>query len=586
MKVYFGDKELIVEYNFNDRHCEHRIKSIEDLQFLYDREVDSGKITQVINSLREHLPNVYAQLAEQVKTNDSVLISRYIRGVLHYCDYCGAPTHNKVYCSKECADKDPKKQERQQQTNLERYGSKFNAQRPEALKKRSQTLLEKYGNPKYVNLEKRAETIRSKYGVDNITQTEMFKEKSKLTCLERYGVERYAESEEFKERFKKLWRELYGSKEQIQRLTTQRRATFLKNRGLLHEQWMSEHYNETIANLTKIYGDGATLIYSFGTNFKNIDDEYLERIKTCFNKEYIESHFIDDQGCFEFEEFKRFFKVSDSFTYHTKERLGINAPNQRHLCAAQFDFANQIDVKTKIINKRSTIKPYELDLYLPDFQLAVENNGIMYHSIGPSDCLRFRNFNDWYYHRRKYELCREKGIALFNVFEFDNVDFWVNLIHDYIGKINIIPRGEIKVVFLNEANQFIQTNSVFEPVKEQNVQCYGLIDNEDLQQLVVVKNKTIIRMVTKIGLSNDYNQLVEYVLGLFGEIFYINDDRIADSFVRRLNTTVVKQIDPTCKYFKKYSHHITYCKRKLTEQYRALYNAGYTLYKLRSKNNE
>ena len=48
------------------------------------------------------------------------------------------------------------------------------------------------------------ETIKRKYGVDYITQTAEFKEKTKQTMKRRHGVEFYAQSEEFKDRIQKM----------------------------------------------------------------------------------------------------------------------------------------------------------------------------------------------------------------------------------------------------------------------------------------------------------------------------------------------------------------------------------------------
>lgn len=53
-------------------------------------------------------------------------------------------------------------------------------------------------------------------------------------------------------------------------------------------------------------------------------------------------------------------------------------------------------------NTRKVIKPYELDIYLPDYKLAFEYNGKGWHIEERVD---------------KYKLCQEKSITLFTIFE-------------------------------------------------------------------------------------------------------------------------------------------------------------------------
>lgn len=64
---------------------------------------------------------------------------------------------------------------------------------------------------------------------------------------------------------------------------------------------------------------------------------------------------------------------------------------------------------------------YELDVYLPQLKLALDFNGVYWHSI---------KFKDKFYHSRKTECCRRCGIKLIHVFE----DVW-NTKNEYIKKI-------------------------------------------------------------------------------------------------------------------------------------------------------
>ena len=70
-----------------------------------------------------------------------------------------------------------------------------------------------------------------------------------------------------------------------------------------------------------------------------------------------------------------------------------------------------IDAETK---NRTLIHPYELDIFIPSKNLAIEYCGLYFHSEGMG--------KDKNYHLNKLKLCQEKGIKLITIFE----DEWLN----------------------------------------------------------------------------------------------------------------------------------------------------------------
>jgi hypothetical protein len=70
---------------------------------------------------------------------------------------------------------------------------------------------------------------------------------------------------------------------------------------------------------------------------------------------------------------------------------------------------------TNIIKKdRSVLQPKELDIYIPDMNIAIEFNGLYWHST--------RFLTDINYHKNKTVQCREQNIQLIHIFE----DEWIN----------------------------------------------------------------------------------------------------------------------------------------------------------------
>jgi very-short-patch-repair endonuclease len=74
-----------------------------------------------------------------------------------------------------------------------------------------------------------------------------------------------------------------------------------------------------------------------------------------------------------------------------------------------FSFVSSIYGGCILENTRSVIPPYEVDIYLPDLNLAIEYCGLYWHSEKAG--------KDKQYHQKKFLMCREKGIRLVTIFE-------------------------------------------------------------------------------------------------------------------------------------------------------------------------
>tara|TARA_R110000851_G_scaffold104230_2_gene221760 strand:- start:2611 stop:4230 length:1620 start_codon:yes stop_codon:yes gene_type:complete len=76
------------------------------------------------------------------------------------------------------------------------------------------------------------------------------------------------------------------------------------------------------------------------------------------------------------------------------------------------DFINSLDIKFDK-NNRQIIKPFELDIYIPSKNIAIEFNGLYWHS---------EVYKSNEYHVNKTRLCEDNGIQLIHIFE----DEWTN----------------------------------------------------------------------------------------------------------------------------------------------------------------
>lgn len=80
-----------------------------------------------------------------------------------------------------------------------------------------------------------------------------------------------------------------------------------------------------------------------------------------------------------------------------------------------------------IINNKTIINPYEIDIYCDELKFAIEYCGLYWHSEGFGE----KKPN---YHYDKYKRCKDKGITLLTIFETDDLEKVKEIIRHKIGK--------------------------------------------------------------------------------------------------------------------------------------------------------
>ncbi len=98
-------------------------------------------------------------------------------------------------------------------------------------------------------------------------------------------------------------------------------------------------------------------------------------------------------------------------------------------CASEYEFEliqsiNEIYYGKIFKRTRKIITPQELDIYLPELNLAIEYNGNYWHSIEAG--------LDKEYHLNKSLLCRAKNIRLIHIYEFEDFEQQKQLLKDLI----------------------------------------------------------------------------------------------------------------------------------------------------------
>jgi len=255
---------------------------------------------------------------------------------------------------------------------------------------------------------KREKTLKDKYNVNNVSQLNNVKMKRKNTMLDRYGVEHALQNKELRDKSLKTNEKLYGTK-------------------------YPQKLKITKDKIEK------TNINRYGVKVAIMRDDIKEKQKATLNHLYnnkilekYDNIISYDKGDFVFKcEKGHIFKISRCLLQNRKFSNKVMCtkcnPPILNKSSIQFEITNFIkdNYNENILsNNRNIIHPHEIDIYLPDYKLAIEFDGLYWHSK--------YNKN---YHLNKTELCQKRGVQLLHIFENEwldpiKQDIWKSIINN------------------------------------------------------------------------------------------------------------------------------------------------------------
>lgn len=268
--------------------------------------------------------------------------------------------------------------------------------------KRSNTNIEKYGvefaSKTQKTKDKTARTCLARYGTISPTQNPLIFAKVKATILENWGVEYPHQNSELASRAEQTWLEVRGVIRPAQDpiVMEKMKTTMLARYGFDHNMKIPDIVaNIRYKNKIKSYNiildrSSADPLFSLD-EFTSVDSmfacEWKWKCKKCNN------------------EFLQAFRPGKDVRCLT--------------CAPLKESSGERDIRhwldnhniQYIQNNRKTIKPYELDFYLPNLNIAIEFNGIYWHSE--------QILNDDKYHFNKFTRCKAINIKLIQIWEHD-----------------------------------------------------------------------------------------------------------------------------------------------------------------------
>ena len=241
--------------------------------------------------------------------------------------------------------------------------------------------------------------------------------------------------------------------------------------------------------------------------------------------------------------FERFYRGQHSFNLGKKHMfnvslaedsplIGLKAKGISHYEQEIEDFIKSIYCGTVERNTRKVINPKELDIYIPEKSLAIEYNGLYWHSQVD------KNF-----HLQKTLLCEEKNIRLMHIFEDewrDKKEIVKSMIASALGvyKQKIYARKcEVTKVPKPIALQFCKENHIH-GASLQDYAFYGLTYKGNLAQVITIRKNFAQRTTDKEPeLGRMCTLLNTQVVGGFSKLikYALNDLNIKyiDSFVDR-----------------------------------------------------
>jgi hypothetical protein len=353
------------------------------------------KINDIISIPIEHLDN-----GSHIKVDVKCEICGLEKSIM-YQKYLKNIKNCGIYaCNSKCAQFKVKK------TSLEKFGKEYYRQTDECIKRIEDTNIERYGS-------------KSPFGSDYIKSIII------KTNLEKYGSENPFGSKLIQEKIYTTNLEKYGSENPS------------KNRDVRNK--ISDKLSESWQNKFKNYYNGYLNIKSY-----DVDKNYT-----------ISCDLKEDHD----------FIISNTLLHNRKQLKTTlctlcNPSESRNTSGHELKLREFIEsfYSGKIVyNDRGTISPYELDIYLPDLNIAIEFNGLYWHSEIKKD-------NN--YHLTKHNSCRDKEIELVQIFEDDWIyknDIVKSIIKNKIvGSSNIVYARScyIKEVCNKESNDFLKKSHI------------------------------------------------------------------------------------------------------------------------------
>lgn len=427
-----------------------RNKSTETLKSFLDTLAGDTKkkaLVKISEKINRYYPEVKPYLSEVVDKECKNIDEQYFalkrpNLLLPRCKYCGKVIHIVDSCidiPSICNNKECRSQ------NMKSITSSFSKEKVDKIK------------------EKRKKTCISIYGTTTPSQNEEVKEKARQTNLERYGTEWTCQAESVKSKIQQTFLNNYGTTSPMKNEEVKKKMkdTCIKRYG--------------VDNIKKSSKIKEIFLEKYGVENSNLIGKDPQKIEIYKSPEKLKAYFDENKG-------KTLKEISESLgfsayqigkilhTYGLDEYVGETVGTSIGENSLVSFISDLIGKENIIVRDRQTICPLELDILIPSKKIALEYNGNFWHSDA---MLYFKKDRDTTeldvkrYHLRKTELCKEKGVRLIHIFEYEWQD---NVKRERLKKFLtdiLLPEKRIKIyarkcslkeLSSKECNTFLEEN--------------------------------------------------------------------------------------------------------------------------------
>jgi len=390
-----------------------------------------------------------------------------------------------------------------------------------ATKKRKETCLKRYG----VDSPLKSKTVKDaykkrcleKYGVDSTNKLNSTNLKRKETCLKKYGVSNVFLTPENQEKMritnKDNYKKVMNSIKLKYGVDNISQIPGVKAKALANNPFVKVVLYK---NNCKTYDEFCDKVMTYLIETKNAPSsketlqnfncskDYILRVLVVKNrldlKQKPRDRLLAKNNCKTHEEFcqkiikyledtklfagtpivAKTFKCSEktiSEILHSNNRFDLISKDSS-TSGQEIELATFLEKHTNyriLRNDRNLISPKEVDILIPNLKIAIEFNGLKWHS---EQCLSHKN-----YHYNKYKSCLDQGYKLYTIFEHE----WENhkpQIKQFLLKL-ITPSQKIfarKCTLTQDVNlikSFIKENHI-QGLAVSNLHLRGLLYNGEI----------------------------------------------------------------------------------------------------------
>lgn len=453
-----------------------------------------------------------------------------------------------------------------QDTNQVKYGCPYSCQSESVKQQIADTMQDKFGGFGMASPELRDKieaTNQMKYGHKYAILADEVQAHIHETNLERYGVETVTNNKHIRDKINSANVQKYGSISPLGNLNVQDKChqTSLKRYGVINPSQSKVVKQKIIQTNIRKYGacnpmqnsdikkkSQDTTLKRYGTtNWFQSDARLLATItdptKLAASKvfkenviKYIQAEYQDNKPTL------RMLSDALGVDITTVSKYIIDAKAQDYVTYHQSNMENDILVFLRqllpneqiITHDRQQINPYELDLYLPGYRVAIECNPTITHNStfadpwnGPPKSYR--------YHKDKSDACEKADIFLFHIFGYE----WTH-------KQEIIL-SMLRNIFHKTENRIFARNT--EVIELSSSECYDFLNSNHRQGNTFAKIRLGLKYGGKIVSVMTFNR-VRSTIGKHenGNVWELS------RFCNTLNTSVVGGASKLFKYFVRCYH--------------------------------